>query len=126
MKARIEKKLSKRLVEIAPIIFAEAWQESSDEPTELAYKQGSRVSGLMCVGVGLDYWGEGQDAYSCWEWWSGAFGYYGDFPCDEEGYPLQGYLRPIGTQLLKLAARAEKQLLADRAKRKRSLPCFNQ
>ncbi|MDY7565346.1 hypothetical protein QN400_24375 [Pseudomonas sp. RTC3] len=43
MKARIEKKLSKRLVEIAPSIFAGVWIDK-DEPSELAYKQRTRVS----------------------------------------------------------------------------------
>nr|WP_176441330.1 hypothetical protein [Pseudomonas aeruginosa]MCV4168539.1 hypothetical protein [Pseudomonas aeruginosa]HCK4895377.1 hypothetical protein [Pseudomonas aeruginosa]HCL4222383.1 hypothetical protein [Pseudomonas aeruginosa] len=41
MKARIEKKLSKRLVELYPASYSAAWRD--EEPSELAYEQGTRV-----------------------------------------------------------------------------------
>ncbi len=61
MKARIEKKLSKRLVELYPALYCSAWRD--EEPSALAYEQGSRVRHVLSVGGGVDYWGEGQDAY---------------------------------------------------------------
>ncbi|MCY1438073.1 hypothetical protein D9M71_542570 [compost metagenome] len=50
MKARIEKKLSKRLPEIAPSQFHGAWIDK-DEPSELAYEQkpGSATFGALEV-----------------------------------------------------------------------------
>lgn len=62
---RIEKKLSKRLCEIAPSIFSEAWKDDH---------------GIMCVGGGSDYWGEFEDAYTCWEWWRDNWLYF--IECD--------------------------------------------
>lgn len=64
MKARIEKKLCKKIAEILPRkYYGDAWLDK-DEPSELAYKQGSRVSGILCIGGGVDCWGEGQDGYT--------------------------------------------------------------
>lgn len=91
MKARIEKKLSKRLVEIAPKFFKNAWQDDHEEPSELAYKQGTCVSGIYHVGGGLDYWGEGQDAYTVWDFWASNFYWHGDFPAYPEGHQFEGY-----------------------------------
>lgn len=91
MKARIEKKLSKRLVEIAPKFFKDAWQADHEEPSELAYQQGTCVSGVYYVGGGTDYWGEGQDAYTVWEFWKDSFYWHGDFPAHPEGHQYGGY-----------------------------------
>jgi hypothetical protein len=114
MKARIEKKLSKRLVEVAPLVFKDAWQEEHCEPTQLAYKQGSRVSGLWCVGGGMDYWGEGLDAYSVWEYWSSNFMWQCNFPRYPEGHRFEHYpdtrgFRATAKSLLNLA-RTENKL----------------
>lgn len=57
MKARIDKKLSKRLVEITGL-FKDAWID--EEPSELADSQGTSVSHIWSVGGGVDYWGEGH------------------------------------------------------------------
>ena len=88
MKARIEKKLSKKAVEIAPNIFRGDWCAwiCSDETTELAYKQGSCVSNVYYIGGGVDYWGEGEDAYTVWEWVCSNWFYLGGFPPYPEGH----------------------------------------
>lgn len=108
MKARIEKKASKRLVEVAPKLFGNAWQEEHGEPTVLAYEQGSCVSGLYCVGGGVDYWGEGCDAYSCLEWISLNFYWVGDFNTYPKGHEFEGYpdisgFKPTTKNLIDLA-----------------------
>lgn len=115
MKARIEKKLSKRLVELAPTLFSSAWVDSY-EPSALADKQGTRVNDIWSVGGELDYWGEGMDVYTVWAAWTGcgplAWCWHGDFdsyPFGHElaGYPDTGNFRPTTCNLLKLAAQAE-------------------
>lgn len=109
MKARIEKKLSKRLVQIDPDGYRHAWISDS-EPTELAYAQGSRVANIYCIGGGCDYWGEGQDAYTVWEdfkrnWmWSSVFEHYPEGHKNEFIPDTTGF-RPTTRNLLKLAAR---------------------
>lgn len=66
MKARIEKKLCKKIAEILPYEFyGRAWTDG--EVTELAFNQGSRVSSILYVGGGVDYWGEGEDEYTVLE-----------------------------------------------------------
>lgn len=115
MKARIEKKLSKRLVEIAPSIFKGVWVDSY-EPSELAEKQGTRVSNIWCVGGGVDYWGEGQDAYTAWAAWTGhgewAWYWHGPFDPYPQGHEFEAYpntegFKPTTRNLLKLAAQCE-------------------
>ncbi|WGK60560.1 hypothetical protein QAO71_10690 [Halopseudomonas sp. SMJS2] len=113
MKARIEKKLSKRLVEIAPTIFEHAWIDK-EEPSALAWEQGSRVSHIWSVGGEVDYWGEGSEWNTLWsafaigDWWCWA----GDFPVFPHGHELAGYpdttgFKPTTQNLLKLAAQCE-------------------
>lgn len=111
MKARIEKKLSKRLVEIAPSIFRSAWVDKY-EPSELAYEQRTRVSHVWCVGGGTDYWGEGQDAYTVWEDWKSNWSRHGPLESFPEGhefgcYPDTAGFKPTTMNLLKLAAECE-------------------
>jgi len=113
MKARIEKKLSKRLVEIAPSLFRGAWVYSC-EPSMLAEKQGSRVSNVLCVGGGVDYWGEGEDDYTVWRAWTGygQWSWCGHFEPYPEGHERQGHpntegFKPTTRNLLKLAAQCE-------------------
>lgn len=109
MKARIEKKLSKKLVQVAPSLFKEAWLCDSGEPTEIAYEQGSCVSGVYFLGGGLDYWGEGCDEYTVWEFWSDNFMWFGNrfkgYPEGHqfEGSPDIGNFKPTGKNLLNLA-----------------------
>lgn len=111
MKARIEKKLSKHLVQIAPSIFKGAWVDK-DEPSELAYEQGSRVSHVLSVGGGVDYWGEGEDAYTAWELWQMNWSWHGDFKTYPEGhrfahYPNTEGFRPTTRNLLRHAQECE-------------------
>lgn len=121
MKARIEKKLSKRLVQIAPSLFPGA-RIDKDEPSVMAYEQGSRVSHILSVGGGVDYWGEGCDAYTVWDAWRANWMWHGPF----ESYPAghkheffpntEGFKRTT-VNLLKLAAAAE-----DRARQEKVKP----
>lgn len=111
MKARIEKKLSKRLVQIAPTMFRFAWIDK-DEPSVLAYEQGSRVSHILSVGGGVDYWGECEDAHTVWELWRMNWMWHGPFESYPEGHKHEFYPNTEGFKrttinLLKLAAAAE-------------------
>jgi len=111
MKARIEKKLSRRLVEIAPSVLIGVWIDK-DEPSELAYKQRTRVSHVWSVGGGTDYWGEGQDAYTVWVDWKSNWFWHGPFEAHPEGHEFEGYpdtgsFKPTTQNLLKLAAECE-------------------
>jgi len=63
MKARIQKKLCKRLLEIAPSHYEDAWLDKG-EPSDLAYEQSTRVSHIWSVGGGVDSFGEGCEAYT--------------------------------------------------------------
>lgn len=110
MKARIEKKLSKRLVEIAPSIFSNAWRD--EEISELAHEQRTSVSHVLSIGGGVDYWGEGMDAYSCWVMWRMNWVWHGDFKPYPEGHKHEHYpdtegFRPTTQNLLNLAAKCE-------------------
>ena len=86
MKARIEKKLSKKISEMMPNYYGDAWQDSHDEPSELACDQSSCVSGVMRIGGGVDFWGEGQDDYSVWDDFKVNWPYCFDFKYDENTY----------------------------------------
>lgn len=81
MKARQLKKLSKRIAEILPFIYSDAWVER--EVMESAWEQGTRVSHELRIGGELDCWGEGTDDYSV----------YRDFKLnvDEWAYPYPTY-----------------------------------
>lgn len=112
MNARIEKKLSKRLVELCPTLFKDAWILDG-EPSELAYGSDSKITHCYHVGGGLDYWGEGQDYYSVWHDWLNKWYWMGDFPyypkCHEhEHYPNTSGFKPTTKNLINLACEAEK------------------
>lgn len=123
MKARIEKKLSKRLVEIAPTIFEEAWIDK-EEPSELAWKQGSRVSHIWSIGGEVDCWDECSEWDTLWrafaisDWWCWA----GDFPAFPHDHELAGYpdttgFKPTTQNLLKLASQCEARINKSKARR---------
>lgn len=121
MNARIEKKLSKRLAQWCPNLFEKAWV-LNDDVSELAYEQGSHITHCYHVGGGVDYWGEGQDAYSVWEHWSNQWPWIGDFPSYPAGHELEHYpdisgFRPTTKNLINLAIECE--LRESRAKRLR-------
>jgi len=102
MKERIIKKLSKRIIEILPGDYQDAW---------VCCDRG------WCIGGELDYWGEGTDDYTVLEdfkWnasyeWSGIFGFY---PAWHQlaGYPIHDHKRKTGQRLIEVA-----RLLAKRA-----------
>lgn len=128
MKARIEKKLSKRVAELAPSVFQGVWLDK-DEPSDLAYTQGSRVKNLVSVGGGTDYFGDGMDAYTAWEWWRMNWEWHGDFqPYPEEhqhhGYPDVSGFRASTKNLLKLAVRAEQLAKAEQERIRQSRRAF--
>jgi hypothetical protein len=108
MKARIEKKVCKRLVQVSPKLFEDAWKEASSEITELAHKQGSRVSGIYLIGGGLDYWGEGTDAETPLQFMRSHFHWIGKFPNYPEGHKFSNHpdtqgFKPTTRNLINLA-----------------------
>lgn len=90
MKARIEKKLSKRITQIAPKMFKDAWVYNG-EPSELAYEQGSRVKNILHMGGGTDYWGEGNEAYTAWRWFLDSYMWQGDFDVYPTGHEFEDF-----------------------------------
>lgn len=110
MKARIEKKLSKRLTELYPAHYRRAWRD--DEPSRLAYAQRTSVRHVLSVGGGTDYWGDGMDAYTVLSDWRMNWMWHGPFESYPEGhqhafYPNTEGFRPTTRNLLKLAAQCQ-------------------
>ncbi len=110
MKARIEKKLSKRLVTLHPTVYRRAWVDR--ERSDLAYQQRSGVSNVMSVGGGTDYWGDGCEAYTVWADWRNSWPWHGPFEAYPEGhqhahFPNTEGFRPTTRNLLKLATESE-------------------
>jgi len=109
MNPRIEKKLSKRLIQILPEMYRDAWK--CDE------------THVMCVGGGTDYWGEGQDAYTVLEDFTGInqggycwFGLWGFYPDGHrfERYPVPDKKKQTGKRIIEIAkiiARRKAELL---------------
>lgn len=119
MKARIEKKLSKRLLALAPTAFKDSWVDT--EVFELAWEQGTSVSHIPMTGGEPDYYGEATDAYTLWEFWSSQWCWLlalPSLPEDSEypGYPdLTGY-KQTTRNLLRWAAEYEQQVQAERSR----------
>lgn len=112
MKARIQKKLCKRLLEIAPSHYDDAWLDKG-EPSDLAYEQSTRVSHIWSVGGGVDSFGEGCEVYTVWDDWKQNWCWHGPFEAYPEGHKLEGYpntdgFRVTTVNLLKLAAECER------------------
>lgn len=110
MKARIEKKLSKRLFQLYPSLYGRAWID--DDHSELAYEQKSCVRHCPSVGGGTDYWGDGEEAYTVWASWLDMWPWHGPFeayPHDHEHamFPNTEGFRPTTRNLLRLAAECE-------------------
>lgn len=106
MKARIIKKLSKKLVKSAPRLFCGAWVDG--EIMKEAWEQGSRVSHVWSMGGGVDEWGEGADSETALTYIKNCWFWIGDFPCYEDGHEFQGYpntgnFKATSINLLKLA-----------------------
>ena len=95
MNARIEKKLSKRLVELCPTLFKGAWV-SDFEPSILADSEGSRISHCMHIGGGADYWGEETDCLSVWQYLLNVWPWIGEFPTYQSGHEFEHYPNTSG------------------------------
>jgi hypothetical protein len=111
MKARIEKKLSKRLVQIHPSLYGRAWRD--DDHSELAYEENSNVRHCLSVGGAWDsYTGDCNEAYTVWSDWKMNWCWHGPFePYPDnhksEGYPNTEGFRPTTPNLMGLAAECE-------------------
>ena len=110
MKARIEKKLSKRLVTLYPSVYGKAWRD--DERSELAYEQRTSVRHVLSTVGGTGYWGDGQDAYTVWADWCKNWCWHGPFEPYPAGHRLEFYpnierFKRTTRNLLKLAAQCE-------------------
>lgn len=123
MNARIEKKLSARLFEIAPHLFAGAWK--CEEPSEMAENENSLICGCLHIGGGLDYWGEANESYSLWEYFCQSWPWLGGFKPHPEGdefayYPNTDGFKPTTINLIGLARR----IALDHQSKTRSAPEF--
>ncbi|EKT4528324.1 hypothetical protein [Pseudomonas asiatica] len=118
MKARVEKKLSKRLKEIAPSQFDEMWLDWL-EPSELAYSQNTRVRHVWSVGGG-------NEIRTVWEEWKNNWCWQGPFEAYPAGHKLEGFpnidgFRATTINLLKLAAECERLGTKNSLERPRAL-----
>lgn len=118
MKARIEKKLSKRIVLLYPSLYGRSWID--EDHSELAYEQRTRVSHVPSVGGEYcSYSGDCNDTYSAWDDWCRMWPWHGlfkDYPegHEHEYFPNTEGFNPTTRNLLKLAAECE---LAERARK---------
>lgn len=126
MNPRIEKKVSKRLVQIAPKLFKGAWIDrevewwpkywkhdlncdlTALEKKRNKLRENCRVNCVPSVGGGVDYWGEGEDYYTCFRWLCNNWAWVGEFPSFPLGhesypYPDTGKFKPTARNLIKLA-----------------------
>lgn len=125
MKPRIEKKLSKKLALQCPKLLKGAWIDADFELWQKYYphqfdgkltskqkrlnlQQRVRVNNIYSIGGGLDYWGEGEDYCSCWEWLLNNWRWIGNFPSHPHGNEFFGYpdtsgFKPTTRNLLQLA-----------------------
>lgn len=111
MNPRIEKKLSKRLVQLFPSLYGRAWID--DDHSELAYDENSNVRHCLSVGGEYDsYSGDSNESYTVWASWLQMWPWHGPFevyPSDHkfEGYPNTEGFKPTTRNLLKMAAQCE-------------------
>ena len=107
MKARIQKKLSKKIAAIVPKMYKDSWVD--DEISELSWSQGVRVSHIVSVGGELDCWGEGQDYCSVLEDFSKHYDWnrpiYNPYPDGHkwQGMPMRDSNRKTGKYLIECA-----------------------
>ncbi len=88
MKARIIKKLSKKIKNILPKEFECSWVDN--EIMDDSYDQGSRVSRCLMVGGELDYWGEGTEYYSVISAFADSLVWLLDLPKHPVGHEFEG------------------------------------
>lgn len=112
MKARIIKKLSKKLASMLPKEYSKAWIDI--EVMEESWEQGSMVSNCTMIGGGLDYCGEGTDHYTVlydfryhFIQWQGFWGVYGEHE-EFQDMPKPAPYRLTGEKLINLARIASK------------------
>ena len=108
MNPRIEKKLSKRLVQLYPSLYGRAWIDS--DHSELAYDENSNVRHCPSVGGEYDsYSGDSNESYTVWDSWLQMWPWHGPFeeyPHDHKFamYPNTEGFKPTTRNLLRLAA----------------------
>tara|TARA_Y100000310_G_scaffold283934_1_gene306272 strand:+ start:412 stop:768 length:357 start_codon:yes stop_codon:yes gene_type:complete len=109
MKARIIKKLSKKISELLPDEYKDKWIDKHDKFLCESYDQGSRVKNCFYIGGELDLWGEGTDSYTVLEdfkdnfsTYQGYWGFYGEGH-KFEGMPKHAPYRLTGQKLIALA-----------------------
>ncbi|MFU1599180.1 hypothetical protein ACM257_17515 [Alteromonas macleodii] len=104
MNPRIEKKVSKRLFEVAPSQFHDVWQDN-ECPTDYADLKGSSITGCLMIGGGLSYWGEGEDAHSLHTWFMQSWMFCNRFTLDWDGenWPDTGKFKPTAKNIIALA-----------------------
>lgn len=127
MNPRIEKKVSKRLTEIAPKLFKGFWIDDEIERSAAHWRHNlgreltarerkentliekCRVNNICSVGGEYcSYMGDCNDYFTCFEWLKNNYCWIGNFPSfshDSEfrGYPDTGNFKPTTRNLLKLA-----------------------
>ena len=67
MKARIIKKLSKKINAILPKYYSDSWLDKYSPVMTEAYEQGSRVKNCLRIGGDCDEWGEATDDHNVYE-----------------------------------------------------------
>ena len=104
MNPRIEKKVSKRLFEVAPSQFYDVWQ-NNECPTDYADSKGSSITGCLMIGGGLSYWGEGEDAYSLYDSFMQSWMFCNRFTLgwDCDNWPDTGKFKPTAKNIISLA-----------------------
>lgn len=122
MKARIEKKLSKRVVNLAPTIFSGWWIDK--EVSDTAISQKTSVTHIPSIGGVVDYFGERGESYSAWEYWRTWWAWIGGFEPYPEGHKYEYFpntdgFKPTTRNLLLLASYANENEVNQRKNRKR-------
>lgn len=92
MKARILKKVCKRLKQVAPRLFEDSWIDS--EICTESWRQGSAIRNIHSIGGETDEWGEGTDQYTLVEFMVSNFIWIGDFDSYPEGHHWEGLPNP--------------------------------
>ena len=107
MKARIIKKLSKKLKVMLPKEYFKSWVNT--DVMEQSWEQGSKISHCFNIGGELDEWGEGTDHYTVihdfkynFLEWQGLWGFY-DEASRWEDMPKGAPYRLTGQKLISLA-----------------------
>ncbi len=107
MKARIEKKVSKALKIVAPVLFNDSWVDAAI--SERSFLEGNSIANCERIGGELDCWGEGTDDYSLIEFMQLNYYMFGNFPPYPQGHEFEGMpdvpksFKPTTINLIKIA-----------------------